>query len=338
MRLWFLPLLFVCVACSEESSVADEQLVSATHKVDILFSPAGLGDSGYNDIILYGIQQSWKQHGFQLEMHQPNSLEVGWRDYETWLQEEADPGTDHLFIFASNDYEPLLRQNPPLRQEGKDILLFEAGSGLEHVQAFKLNMFGASYYIGRLASFIAPSAAVVKANPYDVNLTDAEEGFRQGFSAEETKFCETYYLSDSPSGGYNNPDSAYYLAFDIYQNHPFIYPLAGGSNMGIYKYTREYPDWAYTAGMDGDMSDYSVQIICSLVKRLDLALEYYVSRWISGESWGGYETYGIGSGYVDVSLSGNYVDFFTPFTEGLEEEAIIKEEEYEKNTAIDRVE
>ena len=334
MKLWLLPLLFVCVACSEEDGPAGGQLVSARHKVDILFSPAGLGDSGYNDIILYGIQQSWKSHGFQLEMHLPGSLEVGWRNYETWLQEEAGPGMERLFIFASNDYEPLLRQNPPVPQEGKDILLFEAGSGLEHVQAFRLNMFGASYYVGRLASCIASSAAVVKANPYDANLTDAEEGFRQGFMAGGAGLCETYYLADSPSGGYNSPDSAYYLSFDIYRNHPFIYPLAGGSNMRIYKYTREYPDWAYTVGMDGDMSSYSMRIICSLVKRLDLALEAYVSRWLSGGSWGGYEVYGIGSEYVDVSLSKNYADFLTPFTEGLEEEAVKKEEEYEKNGAI----
>lgn len=308
--IYTLLILFFCVACSDDDT--EEILSTSQYDVDILFSPAGLGDSGYNDIILYGIQQSCKEHGFNLIMHRPKTIERGWQLYEEWKEEQSD-SHKQLFIFASNHYEPLLRQSTRDFGDNKTVLLFEADSDIENVATFRLEMYGAAYYIGRLVAHTSSSAALLLANPQDQNIKRCADGFKEGY-LEENKDLDfsIYYLADKLNEGYDIPDSAYRKAYSLYENYSFVYSLAGRSNQGVLQYTREYPYGAYTAGVDGDMSAYSTQVVASLIKRLDLAIEDYVDRWIAGEKIEGYSLYGLDSGWTDVIVADGYKDTYAP--------------------------
>ena len=321
-------ILFLCAACSDNDST--ENLSLPQYDVDILFSPSGVGDSGYNDIMLYGIQQACNKYGFRLELHQPVTVEEGWKCYNEWEHEDSQ-NVKKLFIFASDDYENLLRKNPPTRQKDKDLLLLESDGELENMASFRLNMYGAAYYIGKLVSRIIPSAAVLMANPFDPIILEAEQGFKDGFLSENENLYDVFYLADMPYQGYNLPDKAYNLSFSMFMDYSFVWPLAGGSNGGVFRYTREYPNSIYTAGVDADMSFYSNKVICSLVKRLDLLLEEYITRWIDGEPLAGFTKYGFDSGFVQVKFSKNYQEVFVDLIEGLQEEAISKEKAYETN-------
>lgn len=321
-------MVFLCVACSDSSDTED--LSYDKYQVDILFSTSGLGDSGYNDAILYGIQQASKKYGFKLNFHQPKSVEAGWRCYQEW-QNETDDGAQRLFIFASSDYEETLREHIPSKRANDEVLFFESERPIEHVASFRLNMYGASYYIGKLAGRVVPSAASLMANPQDALITESEKGFRAGFTSENDNHYGVYYLSDSRNEGYNLPDSAYRVSFEMFQDYAFVWPLAGGSNQGVFRYSREYPRSIFTAGVDSDMSMFSNCIICSLVKRIDLVLEDYLLYWIKGESMPEFSVYGLDTDYVQVMLSDNYQESLSELTYGLEEEAIKKEKQYEEN-------
>lgn len=321
-----LLILFFCAACSDDST--EEVLSTSNYDVDILFSPAGLGDSGYNDIILYGIQQSCKKHGFNLIMHRPKTVEKGWELYEEWKENHSNPHRQ-LFIFASNHYEPLLRQSEKDYDDQKSVLLFESDGGIEHVATFRLEMYGAAYYIGRLVAHTTSTAALLLANPQDQNIKRCADGFKEGY-LEENKDLDfgLFYLADKLNEGYDIPDSAYRKAYTLYESYAFVFPLAGGSNQGVLQYTREYPHGIYTAGVDGNMSAYSTQVLASLIKRLDWAVEDYVDRWIAGEKIEGYTVYGLESGWTDVIVADSYKEFYDPIMAGLTEKAIEKEREY----------
>ena len=320
-------MLFLCVACSDGGD-AEKELSDRFH-VDILFSTSGLGDTGYNDAILYGIQQASMKHGFRLDFHQPMTVDAGWKCYQEWL-DKPDDAAKRLFIFASSDYEQILRENSPSERENREVLCFESDSPIEHVASFRLNMYGASYYIGKLAGRIVPSAAALLANPFDALISESEEGFRAGFCSErETGNYDVFYLAEAGNEGYNLPDSAYRASFEIFQNYSFVWPLAGGSNNGVFRYTREYPKSVFTAGVDADMSAFSNGIICSLVKRMDLVLDDYLSCWMKGEQLPDFAVYGLDTDYIQVELSGNYLESLSELTTGLKEEAIEKEKQYE---------
>lgn len=197
--------------------------------------------------------------------------------------------------------------------------------------SFRINIYGAAYYIGKLVCRFAPSAVVLMANQYDPIIKEAELGFKSGFVSEEKKDYGHFHLSSKPNQGYNMPDSAYYLSYSLFQEYSFVWPLAGGSNMGLYKYTREYPKSIYTACVDTDMSAYSNRIVCSLVKRLDKLLEDYITKWHNGERLEGFTKFGFDSDYVNVDISASFKESLTELTEGLKEEAITKEKNYETN-------
>jgi basic membrane protein A len=79
-------------------------------------------------------------------------------------------------------------------------------------------------------------------------------------------------LDDSLSGGLGNADA-------------FIFPVAGGSNNGVYKYTRDMVvSLLLVCGMDVDASAYSVRVPCSMVLHLDLLVNRLLTQWLtSGE-------------------------------------------------------
>lgn len=321
-------IVFLCAACSNDSDT--EELSSDKFHVDILFSTSGLGDSGYNDAILYGIQQASKKYNFKLNFHQPKTVEAGWKFYQEW-QDETDDGIKRLFIFASSDYENKLREHIPMKKENMDVLFFESERPIENIASFRLNMYGASYYVGKLAGRIVNSAASLMANPYDALITESEKGFRAGFTSENDNEYEVFYLAKANNEGYNLPDKAYRVSYDIFQKHTFVWPLAGGSNSGVFRYTREYPKSIFTAGVDSDMSSFSNSIICSLVKRMDLVLENYLHSWINGEQLPEFVVYGLDTDYIQVNISANYQESLSELAYDLKEEAIDKEKQYEEN-------
>jgi len=319
--------LFLCTACNKQGST--EELLSEQYEIDILFSPAGLGDSGYNDMILYGIQQSQIDNGFCLNMHLPDSVEKGWNIYQQWLSMDETDAKKRMFIFAGNDYEELLIQQPPTNVMNKAVVLFETSENIANVFSFNLETYGAAYIIGRLASDITNSAVVLAANPEDKNLEHCIVGFKDGYTVEEAMHDVTVsYLADKKGMGYNMADKAYQFSYELYQFHSFVFPLAGRSNMGVWRYTREYPNRIYSAGIDGDMSRYSHQIIASLEKRIDVAIEDFITKWMNGQLIAEHKSYGFDTEYVNVVIAEEYKEYFASPAEELKAIAIKKEKEY----------
>ena len=60
-----------------------------------------------------------------------------------------------------------------------DVLFFESECPIENIASFRLNMYGASYYVGKLASRFLNSAATLMANPYDALITESEKASEQ---------------------------------------------------------------------------------------------------------------------------------------------------------------
>ncbi len=316
-----LAFAILCTACSCSGV---ENLASDSYSVDVVFPPSGLGDSGYNDMTLYGVRRACRGRDVRLTIHQPSSVEAGWQAYVDWL-EESPVADKRIFIFAGNDYEALLRASAPQLEEGSTVVMFETDAPLENVSCFRLDAYGASWCLGKLIGRICDSAATLSANPHDANVARCREGFTDGFLDEMPDGeCADYTISDT-SGGYNNPDKAYEMAYDLYVHHSFVFPLAGGSNMGVMRYTREYPRRIFTAGVDVDMSIYSGCVVASVVKRMDRVVENLLARWLAGTAPAAYARYGLDSDYVDLVPAEDYKEFFEPFMHGLKEEAITKE-------------
>lgn len=289
------------LGCSDNDSEDD---AVATNVVEVVFSPSGFGDLGYNDIILTGLEEARKRLGFEVVMHVPASIEDGMAIYNQWARKSA-PGERRLFIFATNQYESALRQSDVHPSDANStVLLYETHKPIDGVYTFRIGMYGAAYLIGAYTALTQKDeadskAAVIAANPSDHNVDGAAQGFRDGFLEAGGADATISYISDKEGDGYNMPDEAYALCNRLYESgHTFFFPVAGGSNKAVYQFSRN--QGVYTAGIDGDMSAYSGLMNCSLVKNIGSATNDFIAMWLAHKEIPKHQDFLWDSGYVSV--------------------------------------
>lgn len=320
--------LLAVASCTGEGDGPDMPPDGPTPQIIFLFSPGGLGDLSYNDCILEGVQRFKKAHrDVDLFLYSPPDLATAERIFSDWVvRPESDIPV--VFVLASSDYESLvetrLADMPPA--DNKRILLFESLREFddERVSTFQVSMYGASVLAGVTAAEcgVPLPALVLLGSSTDVPTESARDGFMAGYGP-----CDVEYMAADWSG-YVMADAAYRRMGEWASRYGFIFPVAGGTNAGIYRYSREYEDCPLLAGMDTDQWPLSAKITGSVVKRLDLLVDEYLTRWVAEGSMPRFRLYGLESGYVDWVLSPLYQAQFHTLTERARPEAVEKEKEY----------
>lgn len=324
-------LLFASAACSSGDD-EPEMPGGPTPQIIVMYAPGGLGDQGYNDCILAGVQNFKKEHHDEVEMYQysPGSVDEAERLLDDWLSLPASD-VPALFVVASNDYESMVAGALASRQltPNKCMLLFESDNPERlPVTTFRLSMYGASYLAGVTASNSlrgsAKDALVLLAHEGDMTIARAADGFREGFAAYGNKAeVTTEYLADDWSG-YASAQIAYQRMSEWSADYGFVFPVAGGSNQGVYRYTRENDNAPLTAGMDVDQSGLSRSIAGCVIKHIDRVVYNYMEEWLSTGSLPESAVFGLSSGYTDWLLSPHYPQYQS-VVEVARNEAIRKE-------------
>lgn len=330
----FLCLLLPLVAAGATSCAGDgpeQEKEEVTPQIIFLFSPGGLGDMSYNDCILEGVQK-FKKNNPQVDifMSSPTSLEEAERIFTDWLKR---PGSQIpvVFALASSDYEFLLDRYEGQYQltPNKQILLFESLRRYadDKIHTFQISMYGASYLAGATARTCSGErkSLVLLGSSADGPIVSAMDGFLDGYGRREN--CDVEYLSSDWSG-FMMPTYTYRNMDRWAMEYGFIFPVAGGSNAGIYRYSREFADCPFLAGMDIDQSSLSNKITGSVIKRFDVVIEEYFTQWLRDGAMPPSQLYGLESGYVDWLLSPVYETEFRGLVDSLRDEASAKEKSY----------
>lgn len=322
-----LSLLAVAMSsCSSIDVPADEPSSKA---IIFIFSPGGLGDMSYNDRILEGIQRFKKQNDdVDIYIYSPKDIDEAERIFSDWL---ARPQSDvpALFVLGSSDYEPMAGKYlaEQTLTENKSILLFESRWQYADakIHSFQISMYGASYLAGAVAKKCSgdKKSLIVLANDSDGPIGIAKDGFMAGNGGN----CDVEYLADDWTGFVSA--SLAYRKMDAWAaNYGFIFPVAGGSNAGIYRYSREFDDSPFLAGMDVDQSNLSDKITGSVIKHIDKLVYEYLTEWTQTGTMPERRLYGLESGYADWQLSPLYLYEFEDMVNSLRPEAIAMEKEY----------
>lgn len=319
-------------ACTDIESLP---IASPRRKILVLFSPNGLGDNGYNDQVLRGIVRyanSDKGADVEVDYYNPMSLDDGVRIIDEWRDTTFEEGSS-LLVLASAIYKDTLMsrlQKSPLDVSRRKVLMFETDKvALTGVSTFSLSTYGTAYMAGALAGEMSFSPLIALANPSDKAIRMAADGFREGYAAyhDNAETVDVIHLSDTDAG-YAMADSVYRLMYDWGMRYNFIFPVMGGSNMGVFRYMREYPRGLYTVGTDVDQSHLCNQMVGSMVKHIDRVVEEYLTRWAVGEELPKHMVYGLESGYVDWQPSYNFEGMFDDVLSRARVEAIAKEQNY----------
>lgn len=264
--------LILLAGCRKEETVFEAEADVKHARVEAVFPPGGVGDQGYNDMILRGLQHASAQYGFMLAIHIPEKREQGIDIYQNWLDTKlGDECERSLFVFAGSEYEYLLEGLSLPADSRKDVLMFETDRPVDGIYTFHVGCYAASYLAGATCVLDEnreeKTALVIAANPHDRHVKRAVDGYRDGYLAAGGDRCDVHYLSEEPDGGYQMQDEAYRYCLGQIGNYDFYFSVAGASNKGLYRFSREYME--LVVGMDGDMGLFASFVMISVVKHMD---------------------------------------------------------------------
>ncbi len=335
-KVFILPLLylltFVCSSCSDKEYITETPPNELRPEITVIFTPNGLGDLGYNDLVLQGFQTIYQNNLFiKMYLYAPHSIQEAEDIFTDWIQRSTSQRS--LCILATSDYEQMVNNyftQTDTLPKGKDVLLFESNNPHNlPITTFRLSMYGASYLAGVCAATSTKgNALIVGGSSSDTSIQSAFDGFTDGYKSITDDTPDTAFIASSYEG-YAQPITAYYMMGRWSRTYSFIYPVAGGSNLGIYKFIRDYNPSVFTTGMDVDQSHLCNKITGSLIKRLDKLVAFYTNLWLSGNSMPRKAVYGLGSQFVDWTLAPSYSEELEVITNTYRDQAIQKENEYE---------
>lgn len=267
--------------------------------ITVMAPLSGVGDNSYNDEALAGIFDGVGDSGLELSILRPRTLIQAEAMAEEW--KAAQTGKRRLLVLSDYEYDDMA--SGMRLSDNQAVLLFESdGAGMpDNVGSFRISRYGVSYLSGCLAQG-SGKVHIVGAREDDPAVGEAVRAFTDGYGdTNPTGEIATHYLAVDASG-YAMPDSLYRLAAE--NPDDFFFPLAKGSNAGLFKYSRETPFvFLLIAGMDVDCSLKSKRVPFSVVIDVKSVVRDYVRRWISGEDISGHRDFGMADGAAQVRLS-----------------------------------
>lgn len=278
-------------------------------QIVIVSSIGGAGDNGYNDLITKGLTQVYMDHsGASMNYLTPESMEEAESQVYRWLEESSRKAAHTLLILSSSDYraltEKIISDHDFTSDNEVEILTFEIpelpqSQNCIKAYSFMIPMDGASYQAGVYAAEMGWTNPLIwLAYESDPLLIKAANGFEEGYKSVTGLVPDRRYLSDDWRG-YSMDKEAYMQMEEIDGKYDFIFPVMGGSNLGIFRYLRENPDGPWVAGMDVDQSAYSSNVVGNVIKHIDELLVELVRGWINGVPIEHYMEYDTQSGYIE---------------------------------------
>lgn len=299
--------LLLLPACGDKT---DNEPSPSVARVTLLTSIGGPGDNGYNDLITDAVMKFYEAHpDVTLLLRHPKDLTEAREMTVRWREDSDNDKIPSLLVMASDSYLQICRETLTGLPENCDVLLFETPHDdlPDQVHTFKIGRYGVSCLAGLMASE-SPEAHIIAACPSDPLLTDAIEGFTAGYSSRNHEsIIETHYLADDDIG-YEKAADAYLLASRL-DRECFIFPLAGGSNGGVFKYTRES---LFTpllvAGMDVDCSKLSTRVPFSVITGIDKILLERLATWLQTGDMPLHSDYNLGnSDFTHIEINDGFL-------------------------------
>lgn len=267
--------------------------------ITVIAPLSGLGDNGYNDEVLAGVLEAATASQLEVSLLRPKTLEQAGEYVREWSEDES--GKRRLLVFPDDAYSAFL--SAVQLSDAKSVLLFENdGKNVPSgVTTFRISRYGTGYLSGCLAKG-SETVHIIEGKKGDRTSEEAASGFEDGYKKSRPNGNVVKHLLSNTYNGWSMPDKAYRIAGE-YQND-FFFPLAKGSNAGVYKFSRESPlVLMLIAGMDVDCSLYSKRVPFSVVIDVRSVVKNYVTRWNAGENISGHTNYGMKDGKASVSLS-----------------------------------
>lgn len=172
-------------------------------------------------------------------------------------------------------------------------------------------------------SFLVGVAAALKSKTGNIGFIGGvkipliqkfEAGYIAGAKAVNSKIVvQSNYISVPPDfSGFNDPAKGHEAALGMFQNGAdVVYSAAGGTGAGAHQAATEQGKWSI--GVDADEALYATNakykehILTSMLKRVDVGCQDFVSSVLNNKFKAGNKTFGMANNGVGYTTTGGYV-------------------------------
>lgn len=270
-----LILLFTGCEKSSEENLSKETFPSVVY-VNTL---SGGGDIGYTDQIIEGLMRFNMESKTTLSLRNPSDMDEVAAIIQEWYVSSQKSDSKSVLVLGDYTYEPCLNKLNLELSDSQNIVIVDtpfSENRQKGVYSFFISRYGVSYLAGLMVGE-SGQATIIAACEGIPSIDESVEGFYEGYKEGSGKDVEIFYL-DSDYKGFSMPQKAFERSKDL--DAGFIYPLAGGSNNGVFRYTRENPFTSMlVVGMDIDCSGLSSRVPFSVVIPIAEALTSVLIDW-----------------------------------------------------------
>ncbi|MPR00275.1 BMP family ABC transporter substrate-binding protein [Modestobacter sp. I12A-02628] len=306
-----------CASDSDDAgSGASGSAESGDLKIGLAYDTGGRGDKSFNDSAYAGVEAAIADVGGTVQEASPNADASDRADLLTQL---ADQGYNPVIAvgFAYSDViGEVAEQYPDVTFAQVDGSVDDAGN--------PDNMTGLLFAANQ-GSFLGGVAAALKSETGQVGFVGGVEtpliqsfqaGYEAGAKAVKPDIVVTsQYIS--PAGdfsGFNDPARGQIVAQGIYDGGAdIVYAAAGGSGIGVFQ--AAVASGKRAIGVDSDqyesVDDPALQpvIMTSVLKRVDLAVQAFITDFADGSVEGGTDVVNdLSTDGVGLATSGGFIE------------------------------
>lgn len=274
--------------------------------IGFLVDSSGLGDRGFLDSIYQGLVVSAEKHGLKLELAQLPAGEVTFEVQTAKFNELVGKGC--VFIVCTS--ATIRKAMDSVARENPDVFFALMDTECNHHLQNECSVTCASeqgaYLAGALAAAMSQSGVLGVIGGYEIApVMDFVLGFEAGAKKHDKNInIVTAFIEDKDAStiAWNNPELAAAIAAEMYEEQlvDVFFPVAGASGVGVFNFISEHG--LYAIGVDTDQ-DYMVEgrILTSVLKRMDVATEHLVEKYLAGTIENKHYRFGMADGVVDIS-------------------------------------
>ncbi len=293
---------------------------AATLRVDVIFATGGVGDRSYCDDVYAGVVRAGLDTDFYLTTKSPGSRAEATSLFSSWTGTPA-AGPELMFTMAI-----LPRIPGQCDFGGRHVVLLDGSDGpCPGLKTVSFRSFAPSFLAGVAAVAVSPRKKASVIGGMDITIVNEfVRGFAAGVAHAGGTVVEIKYLS-TKQDGFANPEAARTIAEGMYAEADVVFPVAGGSGMGVFEAAKEGKG-RYAFGMDVDQSWLGRGVIVgSVVRRLDLSVTQAVHDEAAGAFSEGPGSLGLSEGATDLVLNDVFADKVAPLVAAARNDAVAEE-------------
>ena len=272
------------------------EIAKPNQAIDVacVFATGGLGDKSFNDMAYAGLQKAEDDELCSFVYSEPDEI----AEYDGLLANYADNDSIDLIVSIGFDQATAVNETAKLYPD-KPIVLIDMVVFQGNVRSVVFNVAEGSFLVGAIAGLMTESGKVGFIGGMDIPLI---REFWAGYYAGAIYEKNNSYIEVFTNfvGDWGDPTTAKSQAETMWaEGVDIIFAAAGSSGLGVLESADEQTGkWAIGVDADQDYL-YPGKILCSMMKRVDIAVynavkDVYDDDWSSGLQALGLKDDGVG--------------------------------------------